>query len=322
MPTARRSESRPCGDGPVHRGEVPDGRTCRRCYRVSLNWSRLGACRPRRVDDRRPAPAASDVSRIRTRAPRDREPDHGPDGVPSFGASACAAGRRSAMIRPPEIIRPREGAPMPAPNLSNPALGRRTLIRGGLGAASLSRSQGRNRATVDRDTQPRSASRAHPVRAVHVPQSVWVARIAARHTRRSAASARKSARAASRTAAVQARRSRAGRCPAGTARRTRNGVSCDRYAAGPCPRRHGGDQAPALRRRARPAVAARTRAPAALSAVTVLGTVTALVRRPVAAGAVTAAGGAGHALRGGTGHRTHGKPTKRRTIRARPDGAR
>ena len=159
MPTARRSESRPCGDGPVHRGEVPDGRTCRRCYRVSLNWSRLGACRPRRVDDRRPAPAASDVSRIRTRAPRDREPDHGPDGVPSFGASACAAGRRPAMIRPPEIIRPREGAPMPAPNLSNPALGRRTLIRGGLGAASLSRSQGRNRATVDRDTQPRSASR-------------------------------------------------------------------------------------------------------------------------------------------------------------------
>jgi hypothetical protein len=43
---------------------------------------------------------------------------------------------------------------MPAPNLSNPALGRRTLIRGGLGAASLSRSQGRNRATVDRDTAP------------------------------------------------------------------------------------------------------------------------------------------------------------------------
>ncbi len=31
---------------------------------------------------------------------------------------------------------------MPAPNLSNPALGRRTLIRGGLGAASLSRKPG------------------------------------------------------------------------------------------------------------------------------------------------------------------------------------
>jgi len=76
---------------------------------------------------------------------------------------------------------------------------------------SRDRNQDRNRATVDRDTQPRSASRPHPVRAVQVAQSVWRARIAARQTLRSAASARKSASAASRTAAIHPRRSRAGR---------------------------------------------------------------------------------------------------------------
>jgi len=45
--------------------------------------------------------------------------------------------------------------------------------------------------------------------------------------------------------------------------------------------------------------------------------------RPRAAGAVTAAGGAGHARdRGRVGQRAHGTPTTRLPIHARPDGAR
>jgi len=179
---------------------------------------------------------------------------------------------------------------------------------------SRARSQARNRATVDRDTQPRSVSRAQPVRTVAVGQSVCRARIAARQIRRSAESRRKSVSAASRTAASQCRRSTATRWPGGTARATRSGVATRRpYAAGPCPRRSAVLQPACRARRLRRARARRVAAAWSRSSLSLV-----LVRRPVAAWAVTAAGGAGHALIQGEGRWTHGTPKTRPTIRARP----
>jgi len=112
-------------------------------------------------------------------------------------------------------------------------------------------------------------------------ESVWVARIAASSTRRSAASVRNRSSAASRTRSSQRPSCAARRWPGGITRHTARSPGWRvRYAAGPCPRRHAGDQA-AARRRARRFAVARARGPAVTGRRRVPGAgPSGLVRRP------------------------------------------